>query len=66
MAPFLIIHSAAVPTSPLIRQPTQIAGSQKVMMLLGAGDRTLLEGYLVKVISVSDGLIEFEWKKLKD
>jgi hypothetical protein len=36
------------------------------MMLLGAGDRTLLEGYLVKVISVSDGLIEFEWKKLKD
>lgn len=44
----------------------QIAGSQEVMMLLGAGERTLIEGYLITVLSVSDGLIEFEWKKLRD
>jgi hypothetical protein len=44
----------------------QVAGSQEVMMMLGEGERTLLEGYVLTVISISDGLIEFEWKKLKD
>lgn len=44
----------------------QMAGSKEIVMGLAPSERTLIEGYLVTVISVSDGMIEFEWKKLKD
>ena len=44
----------------------QMAGSEEIVMGLAPSERTLIEGYLVTVISVSDGMIEFEWKKLKD
>ncbi|MDA8732652.1 hypothetical protein N9M28_04975 [Luminiphilus sp.] len=44
----------------------QMAGSQEVLIGLAPNERTLIEGYLVTLVSVSESMIQFEWKKLKD